>query len=135
MQGEILRGPSQNGESNTTRKHNQLGQFKKMAKFYFEREVRTPFSECYTILEDEADVGRLDIHFADVIIHATLTVIESLTTESIQDLIDAVDEELLDAVGILKQEFIVHVHQGRDLGVYSSTRDFDGTNGGGLLLN
>ena len=60
-----------------------------MAKFKFEREVRTPFSECYTVLENEDTVGRLDIHFADAIIHATLTVSESLTTDSIQDLIDA----------------------------------------------
>jgi len=107
---------------------------KHMAKFNFEREARTPFSECYTVLDDEATVGRLDIHFADVIVHATLTVSESLTTDRIQDLIDAIDEELLDAVGIIRQEIIVHVHQGRDLGVYSA-RDFEGTNGGGLRLN
>ena len=105
-----------------------------MAKFNFEREARTPFSECYTVLEDEDTVGRLDIHFADAIVHATLTVAESLTTDSIQDLIDAIDEDLLDAVGVIRQEIIVHVHQGRDLGVYS-TRDFEGTNGGGLRLN
>ena len=105
-----------------------------MAKFKFEREVRTPFSECYTVLENEDTVGRLDIHFADAIIHATLTVSESLTTDSIQDLIDAIDEELLDAVGIIRQEIIVHVHQGRDLGVYNPP-DFKGTNGDGLRLN
>jgi hypothetical protein len=86
------------------------------------------------VLEDEATIGRLDIHFADVVVHATLNVVESLTSDSIQDLIDAIDEDLLDAMGIVRQEIIVHVHQGRDLGVYSS-RDFEGTNGGGLRLN
>ena len=105
-----------------------------MAKFNFEREVRTAFSECYTVLEGEESVGRLDIHFADVIIHATLTVEESLTSDSIQDLIDAIDENLLDAVGILREEIIIHVHQGRELGVYNPP-DFEGTNGGGLRLN
>ena len=89
-------------------------------KFYFEREARTPHSECYTVLEDEATIGRLDIHFADVVVHATLNVAESLTADSIQDLIDAIDEDLLDAMGIVRQEIIVHVHQGRDLGVYSN---------------
>ena len=34
------------------------------------------------------------------------------------------------AEGKMKQEIIVHVHQGRDLGIFT-TRDFDG-NGGGL---
>jgi hypothetical protein len=43
-------------------------------------------------------------------------------------LIDIVDGELLDAAGIVRQEVIIHVHQGRDLGVYS-TREYD-SNGG-----
>ncbi|MCH7785952.1 MAG: hypothetical protein IIC22_00430 [Chloroflexi bacterium] len=99
-----------------------------MENFYFERECRTPYSECYTILEDDAPIGRVDIHYANAVIHATLSVGESLTTDSIQDLIDTIDEELLDSVGITRQEIIVHVHQGRDIGVFS-TRDFDGNGG------
>ena len=99
-----------------------------MGKFHFERECRTPYSECYTVLEEENAVGRLDVHFTASVVHATLNVAESLTTESIQELIDTVDEELVDTVGTTSQEFIVHVHQGRDLGVFSA-RDFE-TNGG-----
>ena len=99
-----------------------------MANFYFERECRTAHSECYTILEDDSTVGRVDIHFADTVVHATLNIGESLTTEGIQDLIDNIDEDLMDSVGIGRQEIIVHVHQGRDLGVFS-TRDFAGNGG------
>ena len=99
-----------------------------MASFFFERECRTPNSECYTILEDESTVGRVDIHYTDTVVHATLNVAESLTTEAIQDLIDTIDEDLMDSVGITRQEIIVHVHQGRDLGVFS-TRDFEGNGG------
>ena len=99
-----------------------------MANFYFQREARTSNSECYTVLEDESNVGRLDIHYADPVVHATLSVDESLTTDRIQDLIDTMDEELLDSVGITRQEFIIHVHQGRDLGVFSA-RDFEGNGG------
>ena len=104
-----------------------------MANFYFERECRTPQSECYTVLQDENAVGRVDIHFAESVVHATLSVAESLTSDEIQDLIDTIDEELVDAVGILRQEIIVHVHQGRDLGVFSS-RNFEG-NGGRERIN
>ena len=103
-----------------------------MSDFEFERECRTPYSECYTILEDDTAVGRVDIHYANSVIHATLNVAESLTTDGIQDLIDSIDEELLESVGITRQEIIVHVHQGRDLGVFS-TRDFEG-NGGSLRI-
>tara|TARA_B100001245_G_C22644524_1_gene316768 strand:+ start:293 stop:607 length:315 start_codon:yes stop_codon:yes gene_type:complete len=104
-----------------------------MDNFYFERECRTQQSECYTVMQEESPVGRLDIHFANQVVHATLNVIESLTTEDVQDLIDAVDEELVDAVGIERQEMIVHVHQGRDLGVFTS-RNFEG-NGGHEHMN
>ena len=99
-----------------------------MGQYYFEREARTPSSECYTILEDEASVGRVDLHFTPAIVHATLCVNESLTQESIHELIEVIDDELLDSVGIVREEFIVHVHQGRDVGVFSD-HEF-GQNGG-----
>jgi hypothetical protein len=100
-----------------------------MADFSFQRECRTPQSECYTVLEDAAAIGRVDLHYASSVVHATLSVAESLTTERIQELIDTIDEELVDSVGITSQEVIVHVHQGRDLGVFS-THDFEGNGGG-----
>ncbi|HAL46501.1 MAG: hypothetical protein FI707_00505 [SAR202 cluster bacterium] len=107
-----------------------------MPKYNFQREVRTPFSECYTVKEESAIIGRLDVHFADVDVHATLTIIESLTQDDVKSLISLVEEDLLDAMGIVQQELVVHVHQGQDLGVYSSSsRDFNESNGGGLTLN
>ena len=99
-----------------------------MSSFEFERECRTPNSECYTVLQDENAVGRVDIHFADPVVHTTLNVSENLTNEEIQDLVDTIDENLVDSVGIARQEVIVHVHQGRDLGVFS-TRNFEGNGG------
>ncbi|MCH8102496.1 MAG: hypothetical protein IIB28_05010 [Chloroflexi bacterium] len=94
-----------------------------MPNFFFERECRTPSSECYTIMDSGAAVGRLDLHFTRLMVHGTLVVSESLTQESIQELVEMIDEDVLDAVGIEREEFIVHVHQGRDLGVYSN-QDF-----------
>ena len=91
-----------------------------MPTFYFERECRTPYSECYTVIEEDQPVGRLDLHFAAMEVHATLCVAESLTQENIQELVDMVDEELVDAVGVGREELIVHVHQGQDLGVFSN---------------
>ena len=100
-----------------------------MANYYFERECRTPHSECYTIIEDSETIGRVDLHYTSSVVHATLCVGENITQEAIQDLIDTLDEELVDAVGVNREEFIVHVHQGRDVGVFSNP-DF-GENGGG----
>jgi hypothetical protein len=44
---------------------------------------------------------------------------ESLTQEDIQELIDTIDEDLVDAVGIARDGFVVHVFQGRETGVFS----------------
>ena len=90
-----------------------------MAQFYFEREVRTATGECYTILEDGKSIGRLDLHFVPGMVHGTLVVSESLTQEAIQELMSMVDEDLTDAIGVEREDLVVHVHQGRDLGVFS----------------
>ena len=100
-----------------------------MPDFDFEREVRTPYSEAYTILEDERPVGRADIHFTFNVVHVTLAVDESLTQESVQEIIDAIDEDLVDAVGISREELIVHVFQGRETGVFSDNGFGDNGNG------
>ena len=91
-----------------------------MAAYYFERECRTPHSEAYNVLDGGAAVGRVDLHYTSTMVHATLCVNESLTQEMIQELIEEIDEELVDVVGVTRDEFIVHVHQGQDLGVYSN---------------
>ncbi len=101
-----------------------------MPDYFFERECRTPYSEAFNILEDEVPVGHLDMHFAPNMVHATLCVSESLTREAIEELVQTIDEELLDVVGLAREEFVVHVHQGRELGVYSN-QNF-GQNGEGL---
>ena len=105
-----------------------------MAKYAFQRETRTPFSECYTVFRDDAGVGRLDVHFADTVVHATLNVEEGMTADDIHDVIEDAEADIFEAVGIVRTELILHVHQGRDLGVYSAG-DYDGNNGGGFRYN
>ena len=90
-----------------------------MADFTFEREVRTAYSEAYTIMELNRQVGRFDIHFTSEMVHVALAVDESLTQESIREIIEAVDGDIADAVGISGSKFVVHVFQGRETGVFS----------------
>ena len=99
-----------------------------MAEYYFESDCGTPPSESYTILEEERTVGRIDVHFTSTVVHGTLCVLESLTQEEVQELIETIDDELVDAVGVFREEFIVHVYQGREIGVYSDNGF--GENGG-----
>ena len=99
-----------------------------MPDFSFEREVRTPYSEAYTISEDDRPVGRVDIHFAGDVVHVAIAVDESLTQDAIQEIIDTVDEDMVDAVGISRGGFVVHVFQGRETGVFSDAGFADNGN-------
>ncbi len=100
-----------------------------MADYYFERDCRTPHSESYTILGDENPIGRIDLHYTSTIVHGTLCVLESLTQEEVQELIETIDEDVVDVMGVSREEFIVHVYQGRETGVFSDNGF--GSNGNG----
>ena len=94
-----------------------------MADINFEREVRTPYSEAYLIMEQDRQVGRVDIHFTPEMVHAAVSVDESLTQETVQQIIDAVDEDIIDSVGINRGNFVVHIFQGRETGVLSDENE------------
>ena len=101
-----------------------------MAEFSFQREVRTPSSEAYMIMELDRQVGRVDIHFTNEMVHVAIAADESLTQETIQEIIDSVDEDLVDSVGINRENLAVHVFQGRETGVFIDENEFseDGDN-------
>tara|TARA_B100001964_G_scaffold67353_1_gene76546 strand:+ start:454 stop:762 length:309 start_codon:yes stop_codon:yes gene_type:complete len=95
-----------------------------LADLKFEREVRTPYSEAYLVMEQERQVGRVDIHFAAEMVHVAVSVDESLTQETVQQIIDTVDEDIVDSVGINRGNFVVHIFQGRETGVLSDENQF-----------
>jgi Ca2+-binding EF-hand superfamily protein len=96
-----------------------------LANLRFEREVRTPYSEAYLVMEQERQVGRVDIHFTPEMVHVAVSVDESLTQETVQQIIDTVDEDLVGAVGINRGNFVVHIFQGRETGVLSDENEFN----------
>ena len=90
-----------------------------MAALRLEREVLTPYSEAYLVMELGRQVGRVDIRFTPEMVNVAVSVDESLTQETVQQIIDTVDEDLVDAVGINRGNFVVHIFQGREIGVLS----------------
>ena len=94
----------------------------------FERECRTPYSEVYTIFDEDQALGRFDVHFIGPIVHATLCVSERFSQDGILDLIDDLDAQLLDSAGLSRDDLIIHVHQGREIGVFSN-REYSGDEG------
>ncbi len=96
-----------------------------MADYQFERECRTPYSEAYLITDGDNKVGRVDLHFTPSIVYATLCVSEGLTDDDVQDLIyHHIDEELVMSADVARDDFIVTVYQGREMGEFSD-EDFE----------
>jgi hypothetical protein len=95
-----------------------------MAEYQFERECRTAHSEAYLIVSGDEQMGKVDIHFTPSIVYATLCVGENITQDGIQDLIDTIDEDLVMSANVARDDFIVTVYQGREVGVFSD-EDFE----------
>ena len=104
-----------------------------MPEHRFERECRTPYSEAYLVMEGEAALGRIDLHFAGPVVHGLLVVAERVTQDEVRELIESIDEELVMSADPDCEDVVVQVYQGRELGTYSSQdlEDEEGAEGGG----
>jgi hypothetical protein len=91
-----------------------------MEQITFERQFRTPYSEGYYLKSDNGDkVGRVDLHFASDVVYATLIVEVDTSEDDVLDLIEQVDEELVLTADAPRDDFLVTVYRGKDLGFYS----------------
>ncbi|HEX5140182.1 MAG TPA: hypothetical protein VFX19_04520 [Dehalococcoidia bacterium] len=96
-----------------------------MAKYIFERETRTPQSETFIIESDGDELGRVDLHYSGTSCYATLCVPTDFDDDSIEELIGEIDERLVMSWEPLRDDFIVTVWAGREVGVFSETGDDD----------
>lgn len=94
-----------------------------MPDYRFERECRTASSEAYSIWEDDRGVGRVDLHFTTAAAHATLCVGQEFSEDEIQELIGAVDEELVMTSDPYREDLVVTVWAGKEVGVYSDEEE------------
>lgn len=90
-----------------------------MDELRFEREYRTPHSEAYLLLEGDNRLGRIDLHFTGESVFATLVVEREMSEAEIQDLIEVIDDELVTSAQVPRDDFVVAVYQGKEVGVYS----------------
>ena len=93
----------------------------------FDREVRTPHSESYTVLDNNQIVGRVDLHIQAPNIHATLCTTADASDERIRELIDAIDEQLAMTADPFREDFVVTVWKGVPAGVYGDAAGGDDT--------
>lgn len=90
-----------------------------MPEYRFERQCRTASSEAYRITDDGQPIGRLDLHFTAEVVYGSLAVRPKLSEEDILALIEQVDEDLVLTAEVAREDFVVTVYQGEEVGTYS----------------
>jgi hypothetical protein len=90
----------------------------------FERHFRTPYSESYYImqgtgLQGNNRLGTIDIHFTTTAVHGTLILERELEETELTKLIEQIDEDLVLSADMPRDDFLVSVYVGRDIGFYS----------------
>ena len=72
-------------------------------------------------LGERTGCGSVDLHFTATVVHGTLCVPESLTQADIRELIEAIDDELVDAVGVSRESSSSMSTRGERLGSSATT--------------
>jgi hypothetical protein len=90
----------------------------------FERHFRTPYSEGYYImqgdgLQSNSRLGTVDIHFTSTTVHGTLILERELEEADLTKLIEQIDEDLVLSADMPREDFLVSVYVGKDVGFYS----------------
>src|SRR6202790_1577656 len=95
-----------------------------MEDIHFERHFRTPYSEGYYIMQGNSlqsnnRLGTVDIHFTTAAVHGTLILERELEEADLTKLIEQIDEDLVLSADMPRDDFLVSVYVGRDVGFYS----------------
>jgi len=69
--------------------------------------------------QSEESVGRVDLHFTTSVVHGVIVVERDLDEEAVTSLIERIDEDLVLSADVPRDDFIVSVYQGREVGVYN----------------
>lgn len=96
----------------------------RMDDIRFERHFRTPYSESYYImqgsgLQSNSRLGTIDIHFTTTAVHGTLILERELEEADLSKLIEQIDEDLVLSADMPRDDFLVSVYIGKDVGFYS----------------
>lgn len=104
-----------------------------MAEFRFTREARTAWSESYAVDDGDHAVARADVHFTGAAAHATLVVHNSVGEDRLHDLLEALDDRIVSTADPHREDLIVTVWRGEEVGVFADddSDDSDGEDGDG----
>ncbi|MBI4494899.1 MAG: hypothetical protein HY690_19160 [Chloroflexi bacterium] len=90
-----------------------------MEHLRYDRLCRTSHSEAYLLSDGEEPVARIELHFTTSVVYGLLIVEREMREEEILDLIERIDEDLVWSADVPRDDFVVTVYQGKEVGVYS----------------
>jgi hypothetical protein len=85
----------------------------------YDRVCRTPRSEGYLLSEGDAPLGRVDLHFGASVVHALLVVERDLGDDEMRRLVQRIDDDLAWTADEPREDFLVTVYRGTEIGVIS----------------
>jgi hypothetical protein len=87
----------------------------------YDRLCRTASSEAYLLSQQDEPIGRVELHFTDSLVYGLVVVERDMPEEDVLDLIEKIDEDLVWSADVPRDDFVVTVYQGREVGVYSDS--------------
>ncbi len=85
----------------------------------FDRSFRTPSSEGYHVMLGTERIATADLHFTVADVRCTLVMEKTLEREEIAHVIERIDEDLVLSADVPREDFLVTVFQGTELGFFS----------------
>ncbi|MCE5313822.1 MAG: hypothetical protein ABFD49_08975 [Armatimonadota bacterium] len=98
-------------------------------QFKLSRLVRTAASEIYVVWEGETRVGQVHLHYAHDTIHASLLLEVDLTVTEEEDLLEAIDEDIVSSYlpSFDREDLLVTVFRAEEISSFSyAPADMDG---------
>jgi len=95
--------------------------------FRLSRLVRTAASEIYVIWERETRVGQVHLHYAHDTIHAALLLEIDLTVVEEEDLLEAIDDDIVSSYlpSFEREDLLVTVFRAEEISSFSFSTDMD----------
>lgn len=89
----------------------------------YDRLCRTAHSEAYLLSEGDEPFGRIDLHFGSTVVHGVLIVEREISQEDLQGLVQRIDDDLVWSADLPRDDFLVTVYRGTEIGVISDRDD------------
>ena len=70
-------------------------------------------------MQGNSRVGSVDIHFTTTTVHGTLILERELEESEVAKLVEQIDEDLVWSADMARDDFLVSVYVGKDIGFYS----------------